>query len=361
MSLISFYKSPDTFYAEMTSTLNDVNTGKRSIVYNTLKPSAMENANQTLMLDEALKMVFAKTASENGYDDYLDLWADMFGEERKTEGTAKGIIKITGVIGYTLPGGSVVSTSDGITFTTNSDLTLTDTTGFVSITATGAGTIYNVSAGKITVLPVSYTGITSITNESACAGGIDKEINEELYNRVQEKLQDDAGSGNEADYKQWCLEVDGVGYAKIYSLKDSSFNNVNGCVTCVVAKSDKTPVDSTIVGSVENYIATKAPIGATLYVLTTEELALNIAIAGLSYDSNNYSLDNVKANISSALTTYFSDLDSTIATISFNQILGVISNATGVKDITSITLNGGTSNITLTNLQVPALGTVTYS
>ncbi len=360
MSLISFYKSSDTFYAEMTSTLKDVDTSKHSLVYNTLKPSAMENSNQTLMLDEALKMVFAKTASESGYDDYLDLWADMFGEERKKEGTSKGIIKITGVVEYTLPGGSIVSTSDGITFTTNSDLTLTDTTGYVSITATGSGTIYNVSAGKITVLPVSYTGITSITNESACTGGIDRETNEELYNRVQEKLQDDAGSGNAADYKQWCLEVDGVGYAKIYSLKDSSFKDVNGCVTCVVAKSDKTPVDSTIITNVENYIETKAPIGATLYVLTTEELALNIVVNGLSC-LDGYSLDAAKTNISNALNTYFSDLDSSVSSISYNQILGTISNASGVKDITGITLNGGTSNIALTNLQVPALGTVTYS
>lgn len=361
MSVVTFYKSADTFYSEMISTVTDVDTSKHSLIYNALKPSSFENANQTLMLDESLKMVFAKTAYENGYDDYLDLHADQVGLTRKIAAAATGIIKVIGIASYILPSGTIVSTSDGVTFTTDADLTLTDTTGYVKITATSTGTSYNVSAGAITTLPVKYTGITSITNEDATIGGADKETNEELYNRIQIKKQEEAGNGNEADYKNWCLLVDGVGYAKVYSLKDSSFSDKNGCVTCVVAASDKSPVDSTIIDNVKAYIKTKASIGATLYVVTTQQLALNIVVNGLSYNSTNYSLETVKSNISTALSTYIKDLESDITEISFNQVSGVISNATGVKDLSNITINSGSSNVTLTTLQVPTIGTVTYN
>ena len=131
---MAFYKSVEEYYKEMTSTLSDVDISKHSLIYNSLMPCCYELSYQSLMLDEATKMVFAKSALDNGYSDYLEKRCLEQGLTRKLATIATGVIKVTGVSGSTFPSGVLVSTDLGITYITQSTLIIAITGfGYVNI------------------------------------------------------------------------------------------------------------------------------------------------------------------------------------------------------------------------------------
>ncbi|MGE5627837.1 MAG: baseplate J/gp47 family protein [Solirubrobacterales bacterium] len=349
---MGFYKSAETYYAEMTSTMTDVDVGKNSLIYNALMPCCYELSYQSLMLDEAVKMVFAQLAVENGYSDYIDLRCAEQGLSRKTATTATGTIKVTGIAGYTLPAGALVSTVLGLTYKTDAALTLVDTTGYVNITANESGSGYNAAIGDICKMPVAYEGITSITNEEAIVNGYDIETDEELYNRYLTKIQKSATSGNAKEYEDWALSITGCGAAKAHPLW-----NGNGTVKVVVANSNKAAADSTLVNAIAAYIETVRPIGATVTIASVVEVAINISMT-LQYDTA-YTLDDVKTNIQNAVKDYLYSVALNTTTISYNKILAIIMDADGVNDISNLLINSGTSSITINDGQVAVIGTVT--
>ena len=48
--------------------------------------------------------------------------------------------------------------------------------------------------------------------------GTDREDDESLRTRVQEKIAGPAENGNKQHYKTWCESIDGIGHARIYPL-----------------------------------------------------------------------------------------------------------------------------------------------
>jgi len=361
--LSTFFKSAEQYYSEMTSTLQDVDTSPHSLIYNALMPTCYEMAYQSMMLDEVLNMVFASTAYKNGYSDYLKLRIAEVGLTPKTVETATGVISLTGTMGYTLPNGTTVSTSTGITFTTDSAATIgSDGTTYVNITATATGIIYNVDPNTITVIPIKYSGISSITNETATTGGVDAETDEELYNRYLEELQNPATSGNKADYAKWSESITGISNCLVLPLW-----NGGGTVKLVLTGENNSVVSSDLLTTVKNTIdpgngdgSGLAPIGANVTVVSVTPVTLNISLK-LTYDTSNYTLSQVQSNITTSLTNYLNDLAVGTTSISYNKILALIMDSAGVTDISNFTINSGTSNIALTNTQVATLGAITYA
>ena len=349
---MSFYKSAETYYAEMTSTLSDVDVSEHSLIYNSLMPTCYELSYQSLMLDEALKMVFAKTALDNGYSNYLALRCAEQGLTKKSASSATGVIKVTGVIGYTFPSGALVSTSLGITYTTDSALTLTAEYGYVNITATGTGSKYNASIGEINSIPVKYQGISSVTNENEIIDGYDEETDESLYERYLIKVQTPVTSGNEYHYLNWALAVDGCGGARVASLW-----NGNGTVKVTIINSNKVGADQALINSVAAYIEENRPIGATVTVVSATEKAININIE-LTIDTNNYTMDTVKSNIETNIISYLKSIAFKQTYVSYAQIGSIILSTIGVKDYSDLLINSGTSNIAIANSEVAVIGSV---
>ena len=353
---MAFYKSAEEYYAEMTSTMSDVDISEHSLIYNALMPVCYELAYQSLMLDEALKMVFIDSAVENGYGEYVEKRTLEQGVTRKQETYASGTVKLIGKAKSKLPSGSKVSTTLGFIYTTQADCTINDDgVGYVNIIADGIGSKYNVDVGEINLLPVKYEGIYSVTNEEKIDNGYDEESDEELYNRYLLKVQNPATSGNENDYLQWALEVSGVGFAKVYPLW-----NGNGTLKVVIADSNRQGADSELVEKVKEYIETQRPIGATVTVVSAEELALNISLK-LSYNSKEYTLDQVKTNIKNSLNDYLKTIAFVNTYVSITKIGALIFNSSGIIDYSDLTINGGTENITIADGQIPVLGEVTIS
>lgn len=351
---MAFYKSAATYYAEMTSTMSDVDVSKHSLIYNSLMPCCYELEYQSLMLDEAVKKVFISLALESGYDDYVILRCTEKGLTRKTVSTATGVIKVTGIVGYTFPAGALVSTSLGLTYTTDSALTLTNTTGYVNITASGTGSSYNCEIGEINTIPVKYEGISSVTNETAIDDGYDLESLSALYSRYLVEVQSVSTSANETQYKEWALSVEGIGYAEIFPTWAGA-----GTVKVLCANSNKRACDAELLASVQTYIESVRPIcSGVLTVESVEEVPLNISMT-LSYDSTKYTLDQVKTNISNTISTYLNSLDLGVTSISYNKIGALVLSSTGTLDYSNLLINDATSPINLTSTQIGVLGVVT--
>ncbi len=348
-----FFKSAEDYYKEMTSTLKDVDISKKSLVYNSLMPCCYELSYQSMMLDEATKMVFANSALENKYSEYLERRCLEQGIARKLFTIAFGLIKVIGKKKAKLPKGALVSTKLGRTYFANEDLILDDNgIGFVGITASEKGSKYNVDVGEICCLPVKYEGVFSVLNEEKINNGYDIESDEDLYNRYLLKVQTPATSGNDYHYKQWCLETEGCGSAKVYPLW-----NGNGTVKCVISNSNKRAASKELIDKVKEHIEKNRPIGADVTVVSVEELLLNVSVS-LIYNSKEITLDKIKENIKSSIEEYLKKVALNINYISIAKIGALILSSDGVEDYNNLTINGSTNNIAVNDNQIAVLGEV---
>ncbi|MGK5506723.1 baseplate J/gp47 family protein [Brevibacillus formosus] len=106
----------------------------------------------------------------------------------------------------------------------------------VKVEAVVAGSSGNVPANSITLFPVTLAGFTAVTNPSPTSDGFDAESDEDLLKRYYQRIRTPATSGNKAHYKNWAMEVQGVGDVRIVPLWDG----VN-TVKVIIIDSDKKP------------------------------------------------------------------------------------------------------------------------
>ncbi|HEX2927749.1 MAG TPA: baseplate J/gp47 family protein [Ruminiclostridium sp.] len=300
-------------------------------------------------LDAVVPIAFIDETS----GEYIDKRCAEYGITRKPGTKAKAVMKITGTDGTLVPDGKVFLTADGFQFETDTAVTITSGIAEVTAKAAETGDSYNVDAGMITQQLESLSGISSVTNEKA-SGGSDSETDTALVKRYYDFLQNPATSGNEAHYRQWALSVDGVGAAKVRSLW-----NGPGTVKILIVNSDNKPVDSTIVQNCSDFVETNRPIGATVTVESAQGLSINVD-AHVILDGTT-TVDKVKSAFVEQLNIYLRSIAFEKYTLVYNRIAYMLLDISGVADYTFLEINGGTTNITIADNQVPVLGNVEVS
>ncbi|MBN1079288.1 baseplate J/gp47 family protein [Clostridium botulinum] len=345
-----FFKSAEDYYKEMTSTLKDVDISKKSLVYNSLMPCCYELSYQSMMLDEATKMVFASSALENKYSEHLERRCLEQGIARKLFTIAFGIIKVIGKKKAKLPKGALVSTKLGRIYFTNEDLILDDNgIGFVGITASEKGSKYNVDVGEICCLPVKYEGIFSVLNEEKINNGYDIESDEDLYNRYLLKVQTPATSGNKYHYEQWAREVTGVGFAKCIPGK--------GHVKVIITNSNKRAANKELIKETSEHINSIRPVLAgVLEVVTVKETAINIT-ANVEIDTS-VVLGDIQNIFANEIQKYINDIVFKSKKISIAKLGGLLIGINGVIDYSNLKINNSSNNITLLEEEIAVLGNV---
>ena len=271
-----------------------------------------------------------------------------YGIIRKAGTKATDIMDFTGIDGTIILKGKVYLTPDGLQFEVDETVTITFGAASVGITATEVGSEYNVGAGTITQQIVNQKGVTTFSNRGAI-GGTDEETIASLVDRLYDYLKNPATSGNLSHYKQWALAVDGVGGAKVTPLWDGA-----GTVKVLIVGSNKQPVDSAVVENCFESIEANRPVGATVTVISAEGLAINVT-AAVIIDSTT-TVDAVQTAFSSALDAYLKFIAFERYELVYNRIAYMLLDIEGVIDYTSLTINGGTTNITIGDDQVPILG-----
>jgi uncharacterized phage protein gp47/JayE len=332
---------------------SDVDKREGSVAYDMVAPAAAEFAISYLELQNVLNFGFAQST----YGEFLDLRAGEAGLTRKSATKAIGKLQFTGTAGKLIPFGTKVSTNHvkPVYFLTTEEATI-DSTGKVTVPAEAqtAGVLGNIAMDKATIVIGDLAGTVSVTNPEGFDGGTEIESDEDLLKRYLEILQSPQASGNVNDYIKWAQEVDGIGDAKCFPL----FNG-NGTVKVVVIDSTKQSPTPEKVTEVATYIETVRPVGASVTVVGAAEVPINITAKLILEEGR--TLAQAQTEINESVGYYLAALAFDETLVRFHYISALILQCDSVLDYDTLTVNGGTSNITVTEEQVPVIGTVTLT
>lgn len=287
---------------------------------------------------------------------FIDKDAAGYGITRKPGTAASVTLTFTGSAGTTVPAGTLCVTQDGLGFATDEDLTLgEDGSGTVTATADAVGTAYNVLAGAIVSTQQAVSGVTSLTNEAAAAGGTDPETDAALFARLDAYKKTPPTSGNDRHYHQWALEVNGVGAASVIRCWDGP-----GTVKVIIADMALHPVTDELRSEVAAYIETQRPVTAEVTVESAAGVPVTVSVT-VSTDGTVFKLDTER-ELTERLAEYLGEIAFTEgAEVVYNRVLALVMGLPGVTDCSGLTINGGTANVPLDATQIPMLGSVTVN
>ena len=299
---------------------------------------------------------------------FLDLhgWA-YFNLARKDGTRARATLTFEGTPGAVLPAGTAFVTEAGLEFSLLEEVTLdADGTGRGTVEAAQVGAAYNVAAGAITRMYVNLPGLSGWTS-AAAAGGTDGESDAALYARLDERRKRPPTSGNIYHYRQWAMEVAGVGAVKVVPCGHGP-----GTVDVMVVDGTMATAVDELVAQVAAHIEAERPIGAEVYVSTPDSVP--VAVNATVVLAEGASLTAVRTALVSELDTYLRSVvrekyDAIYGEkgqdkpyrVLYNRVATLLMTVEGVANYTALTLNGAAQDITLTPEQVPVRGEVSVA
>lgn len=282
---------------------------------------------------------------------------DRTGLTRRKSTFAIGVLIVegNGVVNI----GDLFETKSGLQYAATETKTI-DTSGTVSIKSLESGPIGVVPANRITQIPVTLAGITSVTNPEPTYDGFEAESDVDLLQRYYERRRTPSTSGNKHQYKSWAKEVEGVGDAKVFPLW-----NGDNTVKVVIINAERLPASSELIESVQDYIDPgisglgegEAALGAFCTVVSATGKSIDVAFSVTSNDG--YTDTDVISIVSKNLTEHFKEIAFQQDYVSYAQIGSIIFNSEGVADYTNLTVEGTTENVLVAAEEVPVLGGVT--
>lgn len=326
----------------------DIDTREGSYTNDLISPVALELWKLYQTLDGLLPVVYVDETSGA----YIDRRCAYYGITRKAGVKARVTLSVSGADGAAVPAGAVFLTVSGLRYAVTEAGVVSGGSVELEAEAAEEGAVYNVGTGQIVRQLSSIAGVTAVTNPEAAQGGADAESDAALVARLYTRLQSPATSGNADHYRQWALEVEGVGAAKVTPLADGP-----GTVSVLIAGAGMGPVDAETVTRCADYIETLRPVGAEVTVETVEGLPIDVS-AALTLDASTTHVAVAEA-FTAALAAYLQSISFAQYTVPYSRIGYLLAGVDGVLDYSGLTVNGGTVNITVAAKQVPQVGTVT--
>ena len=264
--------------------------------------------------------------------DMLDRHAIMWGVPRKAAIFATGDVVFDGVDTTVIPEGTVAQNDDGIEYETIEEKTISFGIAIVPMQAREAGTASNIPVATILELVSPVEGITQLLVDiGGIAGGQDAESDDDLRQRILERIQEPPRGGTAADYIFWAKQVAGVAQAWSFPLHAGP-----GTVAVVVKAAGADPVpDAALLQSVTDYIETVKPVTADVSIdpINKQEITFDISITPRTSDFEDAITDSLQQMFDSVVEPQ--------ADILISQIRNAIS-TTGIDnfDITEIRVEG---------------------
>ncbi len=317
---------------------NDVDKREGSIIYDALAPAAYQLAQTYFNLNNFIDLVSGDTA----VGEYLDRVVADYGLTRKP--AIKAIRKI--VTTGSIPVGSRWGLND-----TSYVITEIISTGAYIAECEQYGEIGNIYTGTLENID-NISGITA-TLTDIITSGQDTESDDNLRARFYAYLQRPSTSGNAFNYREWAMNVPGVGDAKVFPLW-----NGNGTVKVLVVGSNM-EIDETLEPVVHDYIETVRPIGATVTVDSPDEKIIGIT-ANVTLDGS-VIFNDVVTTFTASIANYFKELTFETYSVSFAKIGSILLSTSGIADYNSLLVDGGTANIAIGSTEMPIVGTITLT
>jgi uncharacterized phage protein gp47/JayE len=323
-----------------------------SIIFNALAPAATELAIAYIELDNALQESFVNTASR----EYLLIGCEQMGMDVSVFEATNGIHELR--FNVEVPIGSRWN-YDEHNYTVMEDMGITDDLYCYRAYCETSGTEPNTMTGDLT--PITDAPVDLVTAElvRCLIEGKDETPDDDVRIAYYEYLNSTVTDGNVNQYERWCSEYDGIGNSKIFPL----WKGANTVKVSILSESNRA-ASTELVKEFQEYLDPGAkgmgdgvaPIGAFVTVGTAEEVPLNIS-ATVTLKSGYTSTDE----IATALTDYFADIAYDKMQVSYMTIGATILGVEGVESINNLLVNGGTSDINLTDEQIPVLGTTNWT
>ena len=323
----------------------DIDKREGSFASNIISPLSEELAKAYINIEDILSLGFI----EDTFDIYLDKRVSEFGVYRKTGTKAIGEIKVEGQEGAIITNGTLIKAND-LYFTVLNDIEL-PTDDILYVEANEVGYKYNLLANTEFELVEKNDKVTKLTNEANFSKGVDVETDEELRKRFIKVVNNPSTSGNKNHYEEWALEVNGVGRAIVYPLW-----NGNGTVKVMVVGNDNKPVLEDVRKNVEDHITENMPIGCQLTVTTPTNLDATI-VATIELKEG-YEIEEVKQEFEAKINEY---LKSVTNEFTYSKVYGLLANIIGIEDIGTLTINGGNSNITISEDKIINISEINIS
>ena len=295
-------------------------------------------------LNNIADRVFVETAT--GED--LDKVGADYGVTRRQSSASIVYLEIQGVEGA-IVNQNVKATYNNLVFTVQ-EYKVIGSSGKVTVKAQceTLGTIRNVPANTITEFLTSYAGLTSVNNPEAAYNGFDIESDGDYRARIKLYLSEDATNCNEAQYKQWALEVTGVKTAVVKGAETVGAGNV-----AVYISSQTGTVTQELINAVKENIESKQFINATLIVQSLTYTEMDVGATIVLKDG--YTINDVGEEFTQAFGEY---LETVTNTVSYFRVSDLLYACSGVEDVISYTLNGGTESVTIADTDYPVVGEV---
>lgn len=331
---------------------SDIDKREGSIIYTALAPAAAEMQLMYIEFDTIMRETFADTATR----EYLIKRAAERGIEPST--ATKAILK-------------AVSSPDTIEIPIkerfslgllNYCVTEKIAAGQYKVECEAPGVIGNSQFGNL--IPVgNIPGLETIELKEVLIPGEDEEKTEDLRKAYLSSFDDQSFSGNRKDYKEKTNAIPGVGATKTVRawdgpgtvklmILDSDFNRASG----VLLEKVQETMDPTKDGSGDGL----APIDHVVTIDTAAEVMVQVQ-SHIVFD-NGYNYGALQEQIQNEIRTYLLELrkawEEQRSVVRISQIESRLLTIQGVVDIGSTRINGASSNLELTEYEIPVFGGV---
>ena len=282
-------------------------------------------------------------------------------------------------LGHTIPQGTAVaiknSSGDSIAFETTAEIVIppgntATSAGQVPIAALIAGAVGNGlgSAGEIITLIDVLDWVQTVVITQPTSGGADPEDDPTYLSRLVLQIRKLSYRPIlPADFSALAQDVDPL-ISRVVTIDgfnpaNSTYNNER-MVAVAAIQSDGQPVSATVKTAIDSYLQANREINFIVNVVDPKYTTINVVTTVLM--TPGFDSASVQSAVVTALNNYFNpaiwgappqeqssvpgilgDWTET-TTVYYNEVVGVISSVNGVRNVTSLTINGGTANVNLT-------------
>ena len=216
----------------------------------------------------------------------------------------------------------------------------------------GLGTVTTITGGTLPGVTVNNPGAAGVWITTS---GSDAETDLAFATRCQNRWPSIGIGATAATYDYWARTAS-ANVARTLVQTDGS---VAGQVDVYLAGT-AAPVAGADVTAVQSYINARVPLTSTCVVSNTTGLAINVvAAASVKAASYNAAVTAAAANLAGYINSLSVSAGSTI--VSYDIIIAMIGEIAGVTSLTSVTVNAGTTDITMTLGQLATVGSVTIT
>jgi uncharacterized phage protein gp47/JayE len=235
-----------------------------------------------LYIDWLALQLLPDTAETEWLDRHADIW--LPGNGRKPATFASGSGTVTGIDGTILPQGTQLTGSAGVLYETIEQITVGVEPTPGAIRAIDPGKAGNLDEGSSIAFVGAIAGVDGTVTIVEMTGGVDIESDDDLRERVLERIQQPPMGGAQYDYVAWAKQVPGVTRAWAFPEQGPGTMTVRFLMDELRADDDGWPQPDDII-AVKDYIDLKRPVTVKdCYVQAPIKQFLDMTISNLAMD-----------------------------------------------------------------------------